>query len=172
MSLIYVTMFCIYFISLTKSCTVKPITFEQVMSNEDSENETDDYALDISERLVIFLFFLAFFLIFIELLRKIIFTEGFLLFFLKIFTETWTSCGCEQRGKAIHVSLEHICTKTKVAFYFLFYLHTWIRTIWSKSSCQIVGRVLASFVKNVVLWGQGDRGWTCSLGMWRVCKTS
>lgn len=81
-------MFCIYFISLTKSCTVKPITFEQVMSNEDSENETDDYALDISERLVIFLFFLAFFLIFIELLRKIIFTEGFLLFFLKIFTET------------------------------------------------------------------------------------
>jgi len=67
---------------------VKPITFEQVMSNEDSENETDDYALDISERLVIFLFFLAFFLIFIELLRKIIFTEGFLLFFLKIFTET------------------------------------------------------------------------------------
>ena len=67
---------------------MKPITFEQVMSNEDSENETDDYALDISERLVIFLFFLAFFLIFIELLRKIIFTEGFLLFFLKIFTET------------------------------------------------------------------------------------
>jgi len=64
------------------------MTFEQVMSNEDSENETDDYALDISERLVIFLFFLAFFLIFIELLRKIIFTEGFLLFFLKIFTET------------------------------------------------------------------------------------
>nr|AAD15448.2 fertilization-independent seed 2 protein [Arabidopsis thaliana] len=33
------------------SQTMQPITFEQVMSNEDSENETDDYALDISERL-------------------------------------------------------------------------------------------------------------------------
>ncbi|KAL9301775.1 Polycomb group protein FERTILIZATION-INDEPENDENT SEED 2 [Arabidopsis thaliana] len=33
------------------SQTMQPMTFEQVMSNEDSENETDDYALDISERL-------------------------------------------------------------------------------------------------------------------------
>lgn len=39
---------------------LKPMTFEQVMSNEDSENETDDYALDLNERLVIFIYFLAF----------------------------------------------------------------------------------------------------------------
>ncbi|CAL9235664.1 unnamed protein product [Arabidopsis halleri] len=33
------------------SQTMQPMTLEQVMSNEDSENETDDYALDLNERL-------------------------------------------------------------------------------------------------------------------------
>ncbi|XP_020883699.1 polycomb group protein FERTILIZATION-INDEPENDENT SEED 2 [Arabidopsis lyrata subsp. lyrata] len=33
------------------SQTMQPMTIEQVMSNEDSENETDDYALDLNERL-------------------------------------------------------------------------------------------------------------------------
>lgn len=36
------------------------MTFEEVMSNEDSENETDDDALDLEERLVIFIYFLDF----------------------------------------------------------------------------------------------------------------
>ncbi|CAE6031421.1 unnamed protein product [Arabidopsis arenosa] len=33
------------------SQTMQPMTIEQVMSNEDSENETDDFALDLNERL-------------------------------------------------------------------------------------------------------------------------
>lgn len=36
------------------------MTLEEVMSNDDSENETDDDALDLEERLVIFIYFLYF----------------------------------------------------------------------------------------------------------------
>lgn len=59
MSLIYVKMLYLFYFT-NQSCMLKPMTIEQVMSNEDSENETDDYALDLNERLVIFIYFLAF----------------------------------------------------------------------------------------------------------------